>query len=98
MTLLSDQFCRTMWLLSTSGQAVDPTEAAEQRALEMLLERTLAYVTGLTNVRTMMTILIPVIVGGSIGLTGGEYPDRGTHRQGRLRCSRSPRFYLRGRI
>jgi hypothetical protein len=31
--------------------AVDPTEAAEQRALEMRLERTLAYVTGLPNVR-----------------------------------------------
>jgi hypothetical protein len=30
----------------------------------------------------MMTIWIPVIVGGSIGLTGGEYPDRGTHRRG----------------
>jgi hypothetical protein len=51
MTLLSDHFCRTMWLLSTSGQAVDPTEAAEQRALEMRLERTLAYVTGLASVR-----------------------------------------------
>jgi hypothetical protein len=31
--------------------AVDPTEAAEQRALEMRLERMLAYVTGLANVR-----------------------------------------------
>jgi hypothetical protein len=49
--LLSDHFCRTMWLLSTSGRAVDPTEAAEQRALEMRLEPTLAYVTGLANVR-----------------------------------------------
>jgi hypothetical protein len=50
MTVVVESFLPEVVAFEHQWTAVDPTEAAEQRA-EMGLERTLAYVTGLANVR-----------------------------------------------